>query len=170
LKTYLIVPESTLSFTPLFQEISFRQNLFDWPTVFQTFVCKFISDLKNIAPFFQCLLLTTYFNFNCSRFISRLFCIGSPTNITWLISSVVINPIKRMLWRWPISNFTIKFIKIILPFITHRDSATSIGFKHGIFWIITTTFSRFPSPMFRCASHVVFCVSHKSLRTMGREI
>jgi hypothetical protein len=24
--------------------------------------------------------------------------------------------------------------------------------------------------MFRCASHVVFCVSHKSLRTMGREI
>jgi hypothetical protein len=71
----------------------------------------------------------------------------SPANISWLIASVVIDPVQRQSWR---SGTYVReeCREIVCPFCTHLDSTSTIAVICRVAWVCAPLLCRGPRGVF----------------------
>lgn len=72
----------------------------------------------------------------------------SPPNILWLVISIIVNTVNRVLDRWRIPNIFQKCLKGMPPLWTNSYSATTIAVISGILGISTSTYNLRPRTVF----------------------
>ncbi len=96
-----------------------------------------------------------FFQPNPRSIIGLLFLRG-PSDISRLVITIVINPIKAMIFAWGNSDMLKKSKEIVSPFFAHNYAATAISMEKLIFRVKTSFLSMLPSRVF-----FGFFVAHK---------
>jgi len=110
----------------------------------------------NLSPLRQRLCLATYCNQIIIPSIPTLLLFSSPPYISWLVTSIIVNSIKRM-FRGRLPTYVVKErLKVFNPRAVHLNTSAAIPTIPRIFWVVTSCFYTSPSVVLCGPVHPVF--------------
>lgn len=75
---------------------------------------------------------------------------SGPTAILWAVAEVIVNAVKRIIWRWPASHILEKIVKALQPTVTDGYSPAAIVLPASIFGIVTSALDCLPGMVLWC--------------------
>jgi hypothetical protein len=80
---------------------------------------------------------------------------GPPSDVPRLISSIIVDPINRVVLAWPWPDVLIKCFKVIAPFIADTYPSATVALVLFVIGIVTTLLHRVPRFILRRGVHVM---------------
>lgn len=74
---------------------------------------------------------------------------GNPTNVSWFIISVVVDPVDGMERGWLIPNIDQEILKRVFPLTRHSNPSTAVVFVVSIRGVETPSFNTLPNRILR---------------------
>jgi hypothetical protein len=79
-----------------------------------------------------------------AQLVSALFFSCRPAAVAWIVTTIVVDAVNRVLGRWCDTHVLKKQIKRLAPAITDGYSATAIRLKSGVLGIVASLFHPLP--------------------------
>ena len=105
------------------------------------------ADSCHRAPFGKASRVSAEGNHPVTPAIARLSSPIDPAAVLWRVRPVVVDSIKRTS-GWPCPHVGQKRLETVSPSLAHRDAASTVAMKGGIFCIGTTPFCAVPATPF----------------------